>query len=157
MSENTFVDFNSLKPANSAHGPLSSSKPTSLVALVYINQVKADEVEDIGFDVDMLIDSQEGTTIATPNRPSLLRRRKVLRPKIVTPRLPVINRDTTLLYTYNIAYTLDPRVQKEAKAPHRIHSLHCHEAMVDHFEIDNFANRKVMRRDFGRRGRVSIW
>lgn len=104
-----------------------------------ILQIQADEVDDMDFDSssseEQADEDDEETEIETPAKGLKVESKKGISPFSRRLRLPILNKDTVLSYTYDIEYTLSKRVQKAATAQHRIHNSHYSTTLIDHFNI----------------------
>jgi len=103
---------------------------------VFVAQVKSDEVEDIDFDSSFSESSAEAfedeTETETPAKNPTSPSKKLGTSFTRRLRLPVLNKDTVLAHTYDLEYTLNKRVQREATAPHRFHQSHYKTTLNDY-------------------------
>jgi hypothetical protein len=135
MSEDSSFDFSLEDIPDNVIISAVFSQPTLLITPpVFVKQVQADDVDSMDFSSEEAsideADKDEETATATPARPSQISPKH--KPVLVKSRLPVVNKDTISAVTYDIEFTLDRRIQKDAAALHKFHNSYYHTTLVHH-------------------------
>jgi hypothetical protein len=145
MSEDSSFDFSLEDIPDDVIINAVFSQPTLLITPpVTVKQVQADDVDSMDFSSEVSIeesDKEEETATATPAKPFQMKTSTSNKPVLVKSRLPVVTKDTISAITYDIEFTLDRRIQKDAAAQHKFHNSYYNTTLVHHFQSCREAQR----------------
>jgi hypothetical protein len=123
MSDESSFDFSLEEIVDDIKINAVFSQPAAASPPVAVRQIQADEVDEMDFDSDQSSVKSDAEGETEHDTPAQVKGRAKRPSTSLThrPSLPVLNKDTTLPHTYDMAFTLSKRVQKDARAAHRLH------------------------------------
>jgi hypothetical protein len=135
MSDESSFDFSLEEIIDDIKINAVFSQPAAASPPVAVRQIQADEVDEMDFDSDEPNEESDAEGETEHETPAKVKG-KAKRPSTSfahRPYLPILNKDTTLPHTYDMAFTLSKRVQKDARGGHRLHQSHYSTTLPDPF------------------------